>query len=86
MNLKEFKRILRRHITKNEPLAINKQNKEISYLEIIEYLKDKFPSTWLQSKSEPNKINYLIGQGVKFSKGNVDPKKLREKIIFLLES
>ena len=86
MSLKEFRRILRRHITKNELLETKIEKKEISYLEIIQYLRDKFPSAWHQSKSEPNKINYLVGQGVKFSKGDVNPKKLREKIILSLES
>lgn len=82
IDIKEFKRILRRHITKNESLEISASiHPNIDIAEISTYLKTNFSKIWEESKSKPKKINFLVGQGVKFSKGKVNVKLLRSEII-----
>ena len=77
---KEQKRLLRRHIMKNDPLLINTES-SVNYSEIINHLKKNFSKVWDQSKTNSNKINFLVGQGIRYSNGKANAKELRNLIL-----
>ncbi len=74
-------RIFRNYIKKGRPLNIERRRiiesrQEIAIDDIIQQLESKFPKIWKECKKNKNKINYLVGQGIRLSKGQANPKQL----------
>ncbi|MFW9928656.1 MAG: Asp-tRNA(Asn)/Glu-tRNA(Gln) amidotransferase subunit GatB [Candidatus Thorarchaeota archaeon] len=75
----QFKKALKKYILKNEFFSLkieeNKTNYE-SIEEVVNWVKRKYPDIWRESHIHPNKLNYLVGQAVKQSRGKFHPKEI----------
>ncbi len=76
----EFKKLLRKYVLLGNSLTdIVEANTSHEYtISVIDHLKNTYPQHFSQVPLPPNKINYLVGLGVKYSKGKVNPKSLQE--------
>ena len=76
----EFKKILKKYIIQGSSLKTVKEldsSDEYTH-SVVEYLKITYPKHFSVHPLPNNKINYLVGLGVKYSKGKVNPKSLQE--------
>lgn len=76
----KFKNILKKYIVSGKSLDESNivDNTENFTLSIVEHLKTTYPLYFKEKPIPSNKINYLIGQGIKYSKGKVNPKTLQK--------
>ena len=76
----KFKNIFKNYILKGSSLELTVEaDVSDEYTRsVIDYLKFTYPEHFSVSPLPKNKINYLVGLGVKYSKGKVNPKKLQE--------
>lgn len=76
----EFKKIFRNYIRNNKSLQnISELNNSENFTKsVLEYLKLTYPNYFSELPIPLNKVNYLVGLGVKYSKGKVNPKVLQE--------
>ena len=75
----EFKKIFRNYIIQGQSLEnISELNNSENYTNsVLDYLKTTYPKNFSELPIPLNKINYLVGLGVKYSKGKVNPKALQ---------
>ena len=78
----QYRKCIRDYFTKNKPLYIENliNNKTNDLSKILEQLKKQFPEIWTSSFQNPNQLNYLVGIGVKLSKGTIKPHLLLETL------
>ena len=76
----KFKKIFKNYIQQGSPLEVVVEadiSDEYTH-SVIDYLKSNYSEHFSVLPLPKNKINYLVGLGVKYSKGKVNPKKLQE--------
>ena len=80
ITLNQFTKTIKLHVTKNKPLRYNKKlsQEKMSYEIVLEKIKTKYPNEWTRSYDNPNLLNYLVGQAMKISNGELRPKKILE--------
>ena len=76
----EFKKILKKYILDGFDLTkVSELDTSENFTNsVLEYLQSSYPVHFSVLPIPPNKINYLVGLGVKYSKGKVNPKALQE--------
>lgn len=76
----EFKKILKNYVLEGKSLEEAREVDDTIINSVLEYLKTKYPDFFVELPIPNNKINRLVGLGVKYSKGKVNPKMLQKML------
>jgi aspartyl-tRNA(Asn)/glutamyl-tRNA(Gln) amidotransferase subunit B len=78
----EFRKIFKKYVIEGDPIHLSSEldNTDEYTFSVLNHLKTLYPQHFSTSPIPENKINYLVGLGVKYSKGKVNPKTLRKII------
>ena len=74
----QYRKCLRDYFTKNKLIDKEKLLKDETETlsQVLNQLEEYFPELWVSSLQNPNQLNYLVGKGVKLSKGTIKPQLL----------
>jgi aspartyl-tRNA(Asn)/glutamyl-tRNA(Gln) amidotransferase subunit B len=78
----QFSKIIRHYVTKSRPLKLVSisNGSGITSEDVLTHLVKKYPKEWKESFINPKLLNYLVGKGMKISKGHVKPKDLLQTL------
>lgn len=83
VSIQEYRKNLRNYFSKGKQLwtEIIINNEMTSSIEmVLKLLQRDFPGIWDSSFTNPNQINFLVGQGIKLSKRKINPKLLLNRL------
>lgn len=81
----DFKKIFKKYVLYGSSLAdVEELNSSEEFTNnVILYLQQTYPQHFTEIPLKPKKVNYLVGLGIKYSKGKVNPKSLQKQLLNL---